>query len=176
LKSKRPPSGDAYEVLKKIGKRLKDPEGEYHFSRSATENYNIAKDIYSLSDGNVICTAFHENPLIYGPSDLVRCFRYGSLLRRITSEEFCNQASQEETRTNLHEACSGAKLIVIPMGQPYTRIDGIFCRYHDGTNLAFVAFRDPEHIEENMGVIFRNGIAEYFYEYYNKLATKYNNP
>ena len=173
LKSQKPPSGAAYQILKKIGKRLREPEGEYYFSKSVDANYEIAKEIYGSADGYIISTAFSENPAVYGMGDLARGFKYGSLLRRITAEDVCTPKSQAKASENLEKSCRGACLIVIPKASSYNRIDGMFCKFHDDTYLTFVAFRVPEDGSSSRGVIFRDGIAEQFYEYYDALANKH---
>ena len=174
LKSRKLPSGKAYEILKQLHKRLKEPEGEYYFAKSADDNYGVARDIYALSDGEIVATAFHENPEKYGENDLVRSFKYGSLFTRITAEEVCSGESLEQARRTLQEIRKGASLVIVPKGEAYTRIDGIFCHFHDDTYLSFVSFRDPDDPSRNRGVIFRDGIAESFFNYYNDLAEKHS--
>ena len=63
--SKNPkPAGLAYNLLKKLQFLLKSSASEYYFTKSADENYQVAKLIYSDSDAEIIATAFNENPEI----------------------------------------------------------------------------------------------------------------
>jgi hypothetical protein len=175
VKSKKPPAGKAYEILKGLGKILKEPEGEYHFTRSADDNFEVANHIYSGADGNIISTAFNEDPSIYGQQDLVRSFKYGgSLFTRLTCEEVCGTASETKARRALSEILKGSTFIVIPKGEVITKIDGVFCRFNDSTHLSFVAFTHPKDPSKNKGVIFRDGIAQSFFEYYQGLVEKYS--
>jgi len=175
-KSKRPPTGRAYEILKGLGKMLKEPEGEYYFTRSADDNFDVANHIYSHADGEVIATAFHEDPSTYGERDLARTFKYGgSLFTRLTCGEVCDSESKEKAKEYLSNALKGATLIVIPKGESFTRIDGIFCRFNDDTHLSFIAFRYNDDPSKNKGVVFRDGIAQRFFEYYQEITTKYKN-
>ena len=174
LKSKKPPTGKAYEILKGLGKILEEPEGEYYFTRSADDNFHVANHIYNHADGEVIATAFHEDPSTYGERDLARSFKYGgSLFTRITCEEICNSESEKKTREFMSKMLKGSALLVIPKAEAITRIDGIFCRLSDDTHLSFLAFRHPKDPGKNKGVIFRDGIARSFFEYYQGLIEKY---
>jgi len=173
FRTKKKPSGHAYELLKKMEKLLETTEADYYFTQSADDNYNVCNHIYIHADATIIATAFNEDPSTYGKRDLIRSYRYGSLFFRITSEDVCNVAAQTETRTNMAELLPGSRLVVIPTGKPFTRIDGIFCKFKDNTYLCAMAFRDPNNISKNRGVVFRNGIAKGFYEYYQKLIDEY---
>jgi len=174
LKSKKPPTGKAYEILKGLGKILQKPEGEYYFARSADDNFHVANHIYSHADGETIATAFHEDPSTYGERDLARSFKYGgSLFTRLTCGEVCGLESEKEAREFLSNILKGSTFIVIPKGEAITRIDGIFCRFNDNTHLSFIAFRHPKDPTKNRGVIFRDGIAQSFFEYYRALTEKY---
>ncbi|MBM3333074.1 hypothetical protein FJY63_00265 [Candidatus Sumerlaeota bacterium] len=173
-KSRKPPTGKAYEILIALGKILEEPEGEYYFTRSADDNFHVANHIYSHADGEIIATAFHEDPSTYGERDLVRAFKYGgSLFTRITCEEVCGLESEKKAREHLSNILKGATLVVIPKGEGITRIDGVFCRFNDNTHLSFIAFRHPKNQSKNKGVVFRDGIAESFFEYYRGLLEKY---
>lgn len=172
-KKNSPPTGRAYQALMKLDRKLQDPEGEYHFTPTSDSIFHLVKDLYSISDGEVIATAFHEDPAKYGKSDLVRGFRSCESFTRITSEEICKKQSQEAARESLEAVKKGSTFVVIPRGEAYTRIDGIFCRFRDGTHLSFMSFQDPENPTLNKGVIFRDGIAQYFFDYYFKIARHY---
>jgi len=174
IKSKKPPTGNAYQILKGLGKILKEPEGEYYFTRSAKDNFYVANHIYNYTDGEIIATAFHEDPSSYGDRDLVRSFKYGgSLFARITCEEVCDSDSEKKARDSLSKILKGSTLVVIPKGEAITRISGIFCRFNDNSHLSFIAFRNPKDPSKNNGIIFRDGIAKSFFEYYEELIEKY---
>lgn len=176
VKSKRPPTGKAYVILKGLGKILEEPEGEYYFTRSADDNFHVANHIYSHADSRIIATAFNEDPSTYGDGDLARGFTYGgSLFRRITSRDVCSPDSETRARQSLTDMLEGASLIVLPTDAHVTKIDGIFCRFNDNTHLCFIAFREPSALAKNKGVIFRDGVAKSFFEYYEELIEKYAN-
>ena len=177
LKSRKPPSGRAYEVLKGLGKILQEPLGEYYLTRSADDNFHVANHIYNHADGHVIATAFHEDPASYGERDLARSFRYGgSLFSRLTSEDMCGPDSQHQAREALSAILPGSSFVVIPKGEAFTRLDGIFCRFNDNTHLCFIAFRHPEDPRKNKGVVFRDGVAESFFDYYQSLIGIHRKP
>jgi len=172
--NKHIPKGKAYKLLKELGKILKLVDGDFIFIKSGKDNYMVANHIYSKADCEIIATAFHEDPARYGDMDLVKAFKYGgSLFKRITCEQVCNKNSQKIAASNLSKILPGSEFVVIPKEVRCTKIDGIFCKFNDDTYLTFIAFRDPEGIEENKGVIFRDGVADKFYEYYKSLACKY---
>lgn len=174
VKSQTKPSGKAYSLLKVLGKRLKEPEGEYHFTKSTDDNYHVAREIYAHADGDVIATAFNESPVKYGDSDIARAFKYGSRFSRITCEDVCAVDAQQAAAVSLTRILKGSTLAVVPRGQPVTKIDGVFCRFDDDTHLCFIAFRNPDDPDQkNTGVIFRNGIAEGFFNYYRTITDKY---
>jgi len=173
-KTKKPPSGKAYEILKGLGKILEQLEGEYYTTRSADDNFHVANHIYNHADGEIIVTAFHENPATYGERDLARSFKYGgSLFTRITCEDICGAESQKKARQFLSGILKGSTFVVIPKGEAITRADGVFCRCKDNTYLSFTAFRDPKDARKNKGVVFTGGIARIFFEYYQSLIEKY---
>ena len=173
-KSKRPPTGKAYEILKGLGKRLREPEGEYHLTRSSDDNFKVASHIYSHADGPTIATTFHDDPSTYGEIDLVRSFKFGgSLFTRITSDDVCGPSSAEIATESLSRILKGSNLVVIPRNEAFTRMDGIYCRLSDDTHLSFLTFRDPENKGRNKGIFIRDGIAETMFEYYETIARTY---
>lgn len=172
--SKEKPTGKAYEILQKLGKLLEKPKGEYFFTKSAKDNYKVAQLIYSHSDGEIICTAFNENPKLYGESDLIRGFNFGgSLVTRITCRNVCSEQDEIDVKNSMQNILKGSNLLVIPEDSYITKIDGIFAKLSDDTYLTFIAFRNHEKPEKNKGVIFRDGIAKGFYEYYERIIDKY---
>jgi len=171
--SKPKKNGLAYALLKKLQFLLKISEAEYYFTKTANENYQVARLIYSDADAEIIATAFNENPETYGESDLARGYRYGSLFTRITCEDICPSQSVTHCRAIMDKILRGSNLIVVPSGEAITKIDGIFCRFKDDTHLCAISFRDPQNIEKNKGVVFRDGIAEGFFAYYKSITEKY---
>ena len=171
--SKPKQTGLAYELLGKLQFLLKTTAAEYYFTKSVDENYHVARLIYQEADADVIATAFNENPENYGESDLARGYRYGSHFTRITCHDVCPEPSAKVCKKTLTKILRGSKLIVIPRGEAITKIDGVFCRFRDSTYLCAISFRNPESLEKNKGVVFRDGIAEGFFEYYKFIADKY---
>jgi hypothetical protein len=168
--SKPKKTGLAYELLKKLRFLLKNSEADYYFCKSANENYHVARLIYSDADAEIIATAFNENPETYGELDIVRDFRYGSLFTRITCEDICSSQSIENCRKNMSKILRGSTLVVVPKNDPITKIDGIFCRFKDDSYLCAISFRDPQKSEDNKGIVFRDGMAESFFNYYKTIV------
>jgi len=166
--------GMAYKVLHDLKKQLETPKGEYCRTKSADDNYEIAQHLYKTVEGEIIATEFHENPANYGENDLVRLFRHRDFTR-LTCEDVCNISSREIATKNLLKVHKGASLIVIPQAEKYVRVDGMFCRFRDETYLCFLAFRNPSDPRGNRGIIFREDIAESFFDYYKELAERYRN-
>ncbi len=164
--------GMAYKVLRGLKKKLETPEGEYCRTKSADDNYEIAQHLYRTVQGEIIATAFHEDPANYGENDLVRLFHHRDFTR-LTCEDVCNKDSQEIAMKNLSKVHKGASLIVIPQREKYVRLDGMFCRFRDESYLSFLAFRNPSDPRGNRGIIFREDIAESFFDYYKELAERY---
>jgi len=168
------PSGRAWEILKGLNRVLGKQEGEVYFTKSAQDHYQVAAYLYGNADGKVIGTAFHEDPSIYGERDLIQAFRYGgSLFTRITCEEVCPTPSEDKARTGLEAIQKGAALVVIPAGEMFVRFDGIFCRLSDGSHICLLSFRNPRYARKNTGVVFRDGMAQNFFDYYESLADQY---
>lgn len=167
-------SGMAFEVLRDLKKKLETPKGEYCRTKTADDNYEIAQHLYKTVEGEIIATAFHEDPANYGENDLVRLFHQRDFTR-LTCEDVCNKASQEIAKDYLSKLHKGASLIVIPQGEKYVRVDGMFCKFRDETYLCFLSFRNPSDNKENRGIIFREDIAESFFDYYKELAKRYRN-
>ena len=69
----------------------------------------------------------------------------------------------------MQKILKGSNLIVVPENAFITKIDGIFSKLSDDSYLTFIAFRNHEKPEKNKGVIFRDGIAKGFFEYYKKI-------
>ena len=177
LKSKKRLTGKAYEILRGLGKILEEPEGGYYIARSSDDNFHIANHIYSHADGEIIATAFHEDPATYAERDLARAFKYGgSLFTRITTEDICGPDSVKRAIEAMTKLLRGSRFVVIPHGKAITRIDGVFCRFSDNTHLSFMAFRDPKDPSNNRGVVFHDGIAGNFFEYYQTLAREFKPP
>ncbi|MCG3197532.1 MAG: hypothetical protein GHCLOJNM_02018 [bacterium] len=173
-KTRAQPTGKAYHLLKGLKKVLGAPQGEHFHAKDANDNYAIANHIYANADGRIIATAFHDDPATYGDADLVRGFQYGgSLVTRVTCAEVCGPRSTEDAQTRLVEWLPGASLVVIPAGERFVRLDGIFCKFNDDTHLCFFAFRDPKQAKKNRGLVFRDGIAVQFFDYFEGLALLY---
>lgn len=166
--------GMAYKVLRDLKKKLESPKGEYCRTKTSDDNFEIAQHLYKKVEGEIVATAFHENPAIYGNNDLARLFQQ-KRLTRLTCEEICDKDSQNIARVNLSKVHKGASLVVIPKGEKYVRLDGMFCRFRDETYLCFIAFRNPSDPQANRGIIFREDIAESFFDYFKELANKYQN-
>lgn len=167
------PTGLAYELTKKMRVLLQKSEAEYYFMRSAQENYDLARLIYTESGAEIIATSFNENPENYGEGDLARCSRNGSLFTRITCEEVCSGESIQRSKKTLGLILRGAKLVVVPRAAAISKIDGMFCRFSDSSSLCMVAFRDPANHQKNRGCVFRDGIADGFFDYYKGVADFY---
>lgn len=173
--SREKPRGFAKELLHKIGKFLKSKKLDYYISDSTDENKIIAEFIFAHSNSTIIATAFCEDPSIYGEDDLAFQFEQGgSFFTRITCEDVCPPDSQDKVKSLLATKLPGSKLIVIPKEDILTKIDGIFCRFHDGTYLCQIALRNPDPKGNNMGTVFHDGISRVFYDYYKKLSEKYH--
>lgn len=174
-KSHPAPTGKAYDVLKKLGKVLHHAPGTYYFSDSGDTNFRIASHLYSNADGRVIATAFNEDPAQYGSSDLARNLGYGgSLFTRLTCRDVCGRESEKAARAALEELKEGARLVVIPSGELFSRVDGMFCQFSDDTYVCFVAFRSPAGSSRNAGAIFIGRLASAFFQYYADLIGKYS--
>ncbi len=165
--------GMAYKVLRDLRKRLETPKGEYCRTKTSDDNYEIAQHLYNNVEGEIIATAFNENPANYGGSDLVRFF-HQTKFTRLTCEDVCDQHSYTIAKENLLNIHKGASFIVIPKGEKYVRVDGMFCRFRDETYICFLAFHNPSNPQTNRGIIFREDIAESFFDYYKDLADKYH--
>ena len=174
LRTKKPKKGRAYEVLKGLGKILEEPEGDYYTTRSTDDNFHVANHIYSHADGEIIATAFGENPATYGERDLARAFRYGgSLFTRITSEDVCDPESQKAAADQLGRIQRDSRFVVLPRSEPVTRIDGILCRFQDKSHLCFVSLRGPKDQAKNKGIVFREDFAENLFSYYEGLVERF---
>ena len=99
--------GLAYEVLCELKKKLESPKGEYCRTKTADDNFEIAEHLYKSVEGEIIATAFHENPANYGDNDLARLFHQRELTI-LTCEEVCDKRSQEIARKNLSNVHKGA--------------------------------------------------------------------
>ena len=165
----------AYRFLESQEIDLTSFSGEYFEVTNASRIKRYVQNIYGQVSGEIIATAFHENPVIYGDFDFVSGFQYGHFTR-ITSEEICNEQDQIKAENNLLKIKPGAEFICIPEGMPYTRIDGIFVRFQSGSYLALVSFRNPKDENRNKSIIFCDGIAEYLFQYYEDIKYIYKKP
>ena len=73
----------------------------------------------------------------------------------------------------MQKILKGSNLVVVPEDAYITKIDGIFSKLSDDSHLTFIAFRNHDNPEKNKGVIFRDGIAKGFFEYYKKIIEMY---
>ena len=172
--SKERPSGQAYKILKELGKILEKPKGEYYFTKTSDDNKSVANIIFQNSNEKIISTSFNENPIKYGEGDLISFYKYGgSNIFRISCRDICTENDEVIIKNIMNKVMRGSNFIVIPNNVNFTRIDGIFSRQQDGTYLTFIAFRNPKKPTKNCGVIFRDGIAKSFFEYYENLIELY---
>jgi hypothetical protein len=165
----------AYKFLESQQIELTPASGEYFEVKNANRIKKYVQNIYGKVIGDIIATAFHENPVRYGEFDFVGGFQYGKFTR-ITCEEICNEMDQVKAECNLRKIKPGSDFICIPKGMPYTRLDGIFVRFQSGSYLALVSFRNPEDETRNKSIIFCDGIAEYLFEYYEDLIPIFKRP
>ena len=163
----------AYKLLKGFKSFLGEPLGEYYFANSKDDNKKVAEYIYRNADEEIIATSFNEDPSIYGENDLARAIKNKTRFTRLTSGEVCDARSEKKVEKNILRYLNGSSFIILPTGASYTRIDGIFCKFSDDSYLTFFAFRNPLDMQQNKGVVFRNGIAKSFFEYYEALKHLY---
>jgi hypothetical protein len=163
----------AYKLLRGFSRFLGKPLGEYYFTGSKEYNYRVAKYIYENADEQIIATSFNEDPSIYGKNDLAILIKDKANFTRLTNREVCGKESEKLVKKNISQFLKGSSLVIIPKDLSYTRIDGIFCKFGDDSYLTFFAFRDPQNTQKNKGVIFRNGIAKSYFEYYESLMRQY---
>ena len=156
--SKMPPKCQAYNILKGLTTYLGQPEGQYYFTHSSEDNQRVAEHLYKKARGEIIATAFHENPLIYGQDDLASHISADSDFTRITCAAVCDPQSEESARESLSALLKGSNFVVLPKECVFTRIDGIFSKLRDGSCLAFLTFRHPSNPKENRGAVFMDGI------------------
>jgi len=163
----------AYKLLRGFSRFLGKPLGEYYFTGSKDYNYRVAKYIYENADEQIIATSFNEDPSEYGENDLAISIKDKTNFTRLTNREVCSKQSEKKVRKFLSQSLKGSSLVLIPKGVSYTRIDGIFCKFGDDSYLTFFAFRDPLDVQNNNGVIFRDGIAKSYFVYYESLIKRY---
>jgi hypothetical protein len=102
-------TGQAHNIIKKLGKTVQSFDGYYYLSNNPTGNFKIAKHVYEHAVGGVISTCFRENPMCYGEQDLARLLPKGAFFSRLTTDCVCSlqekeltQAVLENSPVNLH--------------------------------------------------------------------------
>lgn len=163
----------AREILGGIATILaQSTERPLYLTHSTDENFLVARHIYNRANGEIIATAFYENPAKYIGRDLATALAAGPYFKftRITCREVCNSDSEKRAGKSLSEILEHSKLIVIPKGEAITKIDGIFCKLRDQSYLAFITLRHPDDASKNTGTIFSDKVAQNFFNYYKTLA------
>ena len=162
-------TGLAHGIISKLGKSVQSYTGNYFLAHTPTDNYKIAKHVYEHATGDVIATCFRENPVEYGEQDLARLLPTGASFSRLTTETVCPEADRCKAESVLGELIPNAKIVNVPSGDYFTRIDGIYTKLSDETYIAFVTFPKTGTGTRNRGIVFYGNTAKAFYEYHKDL-------
>ena len=161
-------TGQAHNIIAKLGSSVQSFDGYYFLSSTPTENFKIVKHVYEHAAGDVIGTCFRENPAKYDEQDLARLLPVGASFARLTTDRVCPASDLAVARDALAQLVTNSKIVTIPSSEFFTSIDGVFTELSDGTHIAFVTF--PKVAEKsNRGVIFYGHVARAFYSYYREL-------
>jgi hypothetical protein len=150
------------ELLKNLKIALNKKENDNSFSLKGKENYFAAKYLYENFTGEIIATAFNENPY-YGEKDLALKYN-GKSFSRITSSNACNKESIE----NLCKQYNNKEfnLTIIPQEKDFTKIGGMFLKCSDNSYLSFISLHHPNG---NIGLIITDELAKIYFDYYESL-------
>ncbi|VFM97935.1 MAG: hypothetical protein BECKG1743D_GA0114223_102733 [Candidatus Kentron sp. G] len=162
-------TGQAHDIIAKLGDSVQSYTGNYFLSDNPTDNFRITRHLYEHATGDVIGTCFRENPVCYGEQDLARLLPKGASFTRLTTEGICPDADRIQAEATLKELAPNAKIVGVPSGDYFTRIDGIFTELSDGTHIAFVTFPKTGTEDHNRGIVFYGHTARAFFEYYRDL-------
>jgi len=161
------PSDLALEVIKYI-KEVVSPErvnGNYAITETTQDNWVVAARLYTKLDGNIIGTAFFEQPY-YGESDLASGIRKGASFYRLSIRDVCTKESEESLNAVFRKIQCDANLVVLPEKTEISKIGGIFCKFPDSSHVAFIALNNYGNDSSNKGMIFSGVIAQQLYNYY----------
>lgn len=162
-------TGLAHGIISKIGKAVQSFTGCYFLAHTPTDNYKIAKHVYENATGDVIATCFRENPITYGEHDLARLLPTGASFARLTTATVCPEADRSQAESILSKLVPNAKIVNVPSGDYFTRIDGIYTKLSDETYIAFVTFPKIGTENRNRGIVFYGNTAKAFYDYHKEL-------
>lgn len=162
-------TGQAHDIISQLGRSVQSFSGNYFLANSPTDNFKITKHVYEHAAGDVIATCFRENPVSYGEHDLARLLPKGASFARLTTETVCPESDRLKAEAVLKGLLPNAKIINIPSGDYYTRIDGIYTELSDGTHIAFVTFPKTGTDHRNRGIVFYGHTAKAFFDYHRDL-------
>ena len=162
-------TGLAHGIILKLGRSVQSFTGNYFLAHTPNDNYKITKHVYENATGDVIATCFRENPASYGEQDLARLLPVGASFTRLTTETTCPESDRSKAEAILKELVPNAKIINIPSGDYFTRIDGIYTKLSDETYIAFVTFPKTGTEPHNRGIVFYGNTAKAFYDYHKDL-------
>ena len=165
-------TGQAHDIISKLGKSVQSFTGNYFLSNSPTDNFRITKHVYEHAAGEVIGTCFRENPVDYGQQDLARLLPKGASFARLTTDAVCPESDRTKAEAVLKELLPDAKVVSVPSSERFTSIDGIFMELSDGTHIAFVTFPKTGTEHHNRGIVFYGHTAKAFFEYYRDLRDR----
>lgn len=159
-------TGLAHDIISKLGKSVHSFTGNYFIAQSPNDNFRITKHVYEHVTGDVIATCFRENPVRYGEQDLARLLPAGASFARLTTETVCPESDRRAAEDALKQLVPNAKIVNVPSGDYFTRIDGIYAKLSDDTYIAFVTFPKMGTEHRNRGIIFYGNTAKAFYDYH----------
>lgn len=167
-------TGQAHDIIAKLGKSVQSSTGNYYLSNSPTDNFNIANHVYKHAAGDVIGTCFRENPADYGEQDLARLLPKGASFCRLTTDNVCPEDDRQKAEVALKELVPKAQVVNVPSSEYFTSIDGIFTELSDGTHIAFVTFPKTGNDHHNRGIVFYGNTAKAFFDYFEDLKNTSN--
>ncbi len=162
-------TGLAHGIISKLGKSVQSFTGNYFIAHSPNDNFKIAKHVYEHVTGDVIATCFRENPFSYGAHDLARLLPTGTSFARLTTETVCSETERNKAEDALKDLVPNTKIVSVPAGDYFTRIDGIYAKLSDETYIAFVTFPKIGTEHRNRGIVFYGNTAKAFYDYHRDL-------
>ncbi len=100
---------------------------------------------------------------------MARLLPPGASFAQLTTQTVCPESDRSKAEATLKQLIPNAKIVNVPSGDYFTRIDGIYTKLSDDTHIAFVTFPKTGSDHRNRGIVFYGHTAKAFYDYHRDL-------
>ena len=163
-------------LIEHLNKKFDISKIALYKAEDSGELFNIMSRMFDKAGHRVIATAFFFLPNVN--QDAARSLKGVKSFRRITSSLLLTDTDEDKYRGEMLREIPTSELIVIPDVGQIAQIDGVFCKFKDGSHACLISLKNPKNKNKSAGYLIKDGVeshgaASLLYNYYSGIAETY---